>query len=78
MTEPPPPGTPVVPGTAGRGRDEPGAGEAAAGGGGRRRRGGNDTNITIKLEGLSEVLINFEFPKESCVFLGCLRLVRGI
>lgn len=45
---------------------------------GRRGRGGNDTNITIKLEGLSEVLINFEFPKESCVFLGCLRLVRGI
>lgn len=34
---------------------------------GRRGRGGNDTNITIKLEGLSEVLINFEFPKESCV-----------
>ena len=38
----------------------------------RGRRGG------IKLEGSSEMLINFEFPKESGVFLGCLRLVSGI
>lgn len=35
----PPPGTPAAPGTAGRGSDEPGAGEAAAGGRGRRRGG---------------------------------------
>lgn len=36
------------------------------GGGGE---GENDTNITTNLEGSSEMLINFKFPKESCVFL---------
>ena len=32
-------------------------------------RGENDTNIAIKLEGSSEMLINFRFPKESCLFV---------
>lgn len=33
-----------------------------------RRRKKNDANITIKLQGSSEMLIDFKFPKDSCVF----------
>lgn len=40
------------------------------GGGGKGGRWGEtDANIVMKLEGSSEMLINFRFPKESCVFL---------
>lgn len=34
-----------------------------------RRGGKNGTNISIKFEGSSEVLVNFKFPKESCAFI---------